>query len=210
MGRKMASVEASCLSPSVMSWFGQELETRGIDAVIYTRYILSILQQEDSGDVEHWEAQFFPPGKMHPSPSGFHLHHDPSPPPTTRTSPASGSRGRAVTGKGRKTDKKKDRSAEELKKLAAVECLMSVSDQVSVLWPVSVCEQRGSVCASENQRRLRALFLEYNGNCLLFFQESGIENLVDELYLKLKEQEALRGTKMKLVTLNIGLGPLTI
>ena len=35
---------------SVASWLGSQLEQRGIDAVIYTRYILSILQQ-DSIDI---------------------------------------------------------------------------------------------------------------------------------------------------------------
>ena len=34
------------LSASLQSWLGQELENRGIDAVVYTRHILSILQQD--------------------------------------------------------------------------------------------------------------------------------------------------------------------
>ena len=42
---KMAS------TTSVQNWLGQELETRGVDAVVYTRYILSIFQQ-DSFDLE--------------------------------------------------------------------------------------------------------------------------------------------------------------
>ncbi|XP_077992217.1 uncharacterized protein LOC144446344 [Glandiceps talaboti] len=41
----------TCTLPSVQSWLGRELELRGIDAMIYTRYILSILQQENR-DVE--------------------------------------------------------------------------------------------------------------------------------------------------------------
>ncbi len=130
MGRKMASIEAGSLSPSVMSWFGQELEMRGIDAVIYTRYILSILQQEDPGDLD-LEAKFFPPLKKQLTPGSVYLE-----PPAVRLSPAAGSRGRSCSssgGKGRKTDKKKGITSEELKKLAAVECLLSVSDEVPVL-----------------------------------------------------------------------------
>ena len=138
MGRKMASIETSSLSPSVLSWFGHELETRGIDAVIYTRYILSILQQEDPSDAEHWEAQFFPPCKKQTqaantgSSTATSAHAEPSPPATSgssSSSPATGSRGRS-SGKGRKSDKKKGFSTEDLKKSAAVECLLSVSDEV--------------------------------------------------------------------------------
>ena len=41
----------AALPASIKTWLGQQLELRGIDAVIYTRYILSILQQ-DSRDLE--------------------------------------------------------------------------------------------------------------------------------------------------------------
>ena len=114
MGCKMASIEANSLSSSVMSWFGQELETRGIDAVIYTRYILSILQQEDDpcSDVEHWEAQFFPPRKntnnTTASGGSVSVHADSSTPPTsTSSSPATGNNRGRSSGNGRKSEKKK-------------------------------------------------------------------------------------------------------
>ena len=38
------SMEAA-LPSSVQSWLGQQLELRGIDSLIYTRYIISLLQQ---------------------------------------------------------------------------------------------------------------------------------------------------------------------
>ena len=137
----MASIEANSLSPSVMSWFGQELETRGIDAVIYTRYILSILQQEDdpcSDVTEHWEAQFFPPCKNNANSNAnayggaASVHANSSTPPTSTTScPATGNNRSRSSGKGRKSEKRKTVSSEELKKSAAIECLLSVSDEVS-------------------------------------------------------------------------------
>ena len=50
------------LSTPVQNWLGHELESRGIDAVIYTRYILSILQQ-DNYDIEVTEDFFSPTRK---------------------------------------------------------------------------------------------------------------------------------------------------
>ena len=46
--------------PALQLWLGQELEMRGIDAVIYTRYILSILQQ-DSFEPDAEFDPFVPP-----------------------------------------------------------------------------------------------------------------------------------------------------
>lgn len=93
---------------AVGRWLGRELELRGIDAVVYTRYILSILLQEDP--LLHEDApDFFPPRKA---------KHDP-----------------AVKGRGRKVGGAKRHSgewdSEKMKKLAAIECLMSVTDEVS-------------------------------------------------------------------------------
>ena len=110
------------LSPvsSVQHWLGHELEIRGIDAVVYTRYILSLLQH-DSPDAasELTEAKFFPPA-----------HRDAAA-ATARLSPGSNTRGRS----GKKTaDRRRSTgpsTADELKKTAAVECLLSVSDEVS-------------------------------------------------------------------------------
>ena len=111
------------LSPvsSVQHWLGHELEIRGIDAVVYTRYILSLLQH-DSPDAasELTEAKFFPPA-----------HRDAAAAATARLSPGGTTRGRS----GRKTaDRRRSTgasTADELKKTAAVECLLSVSDEVS-------------------------------------------------------------------------------
>ena len=108
---KMAMSSVAGLT-SLHAWLGQELEMRGIDAVIYTRYILSILQQDayvgDDLDLVA-DTHFFPPSKRDLV--------------RTRAPKAS-----------RRADKRKSSEAvdcEERKKSAAVECLLSLSDEVS-------------------------------------------------------------------------------
>ena len=109
----------SVLSTSVHNWLGRELELRGIDAVIYTRYILSILQQ-DNLDAELGEAVFFPPSKK------------------SLLSPALFSNSPAAQFNAKKNRKKststpsQDLNAEQRKKSAAVECLLSVTDEVII------------------------------------------------------------------------------
>eukprot|EP00058_Branchiostoma_floridae_P023536 XP_002609026.1 hypothetical protein BRAFLDRAFT_84842 [Branchiostoma floridae] len=83
----------------VQSWLGQELEMRGIDAMIYTRYILSILLQEDVDEMAEVDID---------GGSGF------------------GRKMGYVKVKGKKKGRV---DKEELKKTAAVQCLQSVSDQ---------------------------------------------------------------------------------
>ncbi len=102
IGQKL-SLEGS-LPTSVHHWLGQQLETRGIDAVIYTRYILSLLQNDT---YETDSAADYYPSSRHSIYAGVT--------PATRTQPAKG---------------KRKRSDEELRKLAAVECLLAVSDEV--------------------------------------------------------------------------------
>lgn len=89
---------------SVQSWFGHELEIRGIDAVVYTRYIISLLKQDqvelDPGetDADHLWGRKYDLRRI----------------------------------RGKKSEKKKGQgvSEEDLKKSAAVECLMAISDEV--------------------------------------------------------------------------------
>lgn len=104
------SLEAALPPSSVQSWLGQELELRGIDSLVYTRYIISLLQQ-DSLDVG--------------------VDADKS-----LLWPRKGSLRRKVRGllKTDRHDRKKSpvASSEERKKLEAVECLLSISDEVSV------------------------------------------------------------------------------
>ena len=106
------SLDAAMPVSSVQSWLCQELETRGIDAMVYTRYILSILQQ-DSFDLEH-AAQ-------------------PDPFCSRKTSPIAvtprGSHG-GKTRAGKKAERRWSCNGEELKKTAAVECLLSATDEV--------------------------------------------------------------------------------
>ena len=127
------------LSSSVTSWLGHELELRGIDAMIYTRYILSILQQDDLTFDLH-DADFFPqlkkgtvsvpkvvtPGGAASGTGGSACSH----------SCSGGDKGAKAKGRGRKGDSLKRRSAEmdseKLKKSAAVECLLSVTDEVGM------------------------------------------------------------------------------
>ncbi len=91
--------------PALQTWLGKELEVRGIDAVIYTRYILSILQQE------HFELETDPERDLFAAP-----HHR-----------------REVRAKGKRQQGKRRRSswtAEDLKKNAVLECLQSVTGEV--------------------------------------------------------------------------------
>lgn len=94
---------------SVQRWLGHELEVRGIDAVIYTRYILSILQQ-DSLDVDYQDV-FQPPKK--------------------KDAPIMVQKNKARTGKKSEKRRSEEFGSEEKKKSAAVKCLLSVADGVS-------------------------------------------------------------------------------
>ena len=98
----MASSVSARLPASVHSWLDHELEQRGIDAVIYTRYILSLLQQ----DQREWEVVDAPPSKREAR-SKFPI-------------------------KWRPTRTKRRRSEEEVKKSAVIECLMSLSESEEV------------------------------------------------------------------------------
>ena len=116
MGRNIPLDTSAMLSPvsSVQHWLGHELEIRGIDAVVYTRYILRLLQHDSpEGPSEITEARFFP---------FLPIHRDPvvSPGGAVRSGRRAGERRRSTVMS----------TADDLKKTAAVECLLSVSDQV--------------------------------------------------------------------------------
>ena len=91
-------------SDSVHSWLGHQLELRGIDSIIYTRYVITLLQQ-DVSELEHSEREDLWERKTE-----------------------------AKRNKDKKEGKKKSSSIseEDKRKTAAVECLLSVSDEVSV------------------------------------------------------------------------------
>nr|CAD7452033.1 unnamed protein product [Timema tahoe] len=85
---------------AVQDWLDEQLEARGIDAVVYTRYILSLLQR-DSVDLPD-DTLSLSPGK-----------------------------GKEIGRRGRKRARREDVwDCERLKRSAAVECLMSASDQL--------------------------------------------------------------------------------
>lgn len=92
------SMEAA-LPSSVQSWLGQQLELRGIDSHVYTRYIISLLQQ-DPEDLDGYDNEidlFF----------------------TTKLD--------TKRWKAKKVEKRKPVfSEEEKKKKAAIECLTAV------------------------------------------------------------------------------------
>ncbi|XP_069600902.1 uncharacterized protein KIAA0232 homolog isoform X5 [Ranitomeya imitator] len=87
----------------VQTWLGQELEKCGIDAMIYTRYVLSLLLHDNYDyDLQDQENYIF----------------------------AGWEKGACKKwGKGKK--KSSDLSMEEMKKQAAVQCLLSASDESS-------------------------------------------------------------------------------
>ncbi|KAG8591376.1 hypothetical protein GDO81_000150 [Engystomops pustulosus] len=87
----------------VQTWLGQELEKCGIDAMIYTRYVLSLLLHDSYDyDLQEQENDIF----------------------------AGWEKGACKKwGKGKK--KSSDLSLEEMKKQAAVQCLLSASDESS-------------------------------------------------------------------------------
>ncbi|KAG8453469.1 hypothetical protein GDO86_000194 [Hymenochirus boettgeri] len=87
----------------VQAWLGQELEKCGIDAMIYTRYVLSLLLHDSYDyDLQEQENDIF---------LGWE-------------------KGACKKwGKGKK--KSSDLSVEEMKKQAAVQCLLSASDETS-------------------------------------------------------------------------------
>uniref|UniRef100_T1IIT0 C3H1-type domain-containing protein n=1 Tax=Strigamia maritima TaxID=126957 RepID=T1IIT0_STRMM len=88
---------------SVQDWLDHELEVRGIDAVVYTRYILSILQQDN----ELVDTELF---------SGVAKRNPQESPGGKEKSKLS-------------ADRLKLLNCDEMKKSAAIECLMSVSEQ---------------------------------------------------------------------------------
>lgn len=105
--------------PALQTWLGKELEVRGIDAVIYTRYILSILQQD------HFEVETDPDREMF---TASHHHHR-----------------KEVRVKGKRQPGKRRRSswtAEDLKKHAVLECLQSVTGEVGCLESIHYCKTR--------------------------------------------------------------------
>jgi len=110
------------LSGSLQSWLDHELEVRGIDAMVYTRYILSILQT-DSFEAELGEADFFPPSRKGTVSASCSI------PGVVLT--------KNYYQKGRNSEKKftvcQNMDSEQRKKSAAVECLLSVSDEVSLV-----------------------------------------------------------------------------
>lgn len=98
----------AAMPASVQDWLDHELEMRGIDAVVYTRYILSILQQENF-ECEPLEGELFPSGSKR----------------NLKEAPVGKGKGKSKL----RADRHKLLDCEEMKKSAAVECLMSVSEQ---------------------------------------------------------------------------------
>lgn len=95
------SMEAA-LPSSVQSWLGQQLELRGIDSLVYTRYIISLLQQEpeDQDGYDNEIDSFFTP-KLD-----------------------------SKRWRCKKLERKKyNISEEEKKKKAAIECLTAISEE---------------------------------------------------------------------------------
>ena len=88
--------------PALQSWLGQELELRGIDAVIYTRYILSILQQDS----------FEPDTEFDPFLTQKEV--------------------RSTKGKVHPRKFRKSWTADDWKKYAVLECLQAVTDKVRI------------------------------------------------------------------------------
>jgi hypothetical protein len=106
-------------STSVGHWLGHELELRGIDAVVYTRYILSILLRDDFHlDIREPDfPDFFPPSKKAAKQVALEEHR--------------------VRGRTKRFDLKArlgEFDSEMMKKSAAVECLKSVTDEVGVFF----------------------------------------------------------------------------
>ncbi|XP_071090960.1 uncharacterized protein [Haliotis cracherodii] len=96
---RMSLEAAMPLSDSVLTWLGHQLELRKIDSVIYTRYVISLLQQ-DMADIDSTDRDEF-----------WDIKKD------------------SKKAKERRDVKKKPVSEEERRKNAAVECLLSVSDE---------------------------------------------------------------------------------
>ena len=116
-----STTSAMLTFPALQSWLGKELEVRGIDAVIYTRYILSILQQ-DHFEVEADDDPDLPLPHRKEAVHHHHHHHQ------QRQGGLSGKSGGG--GGGKRQHQKRRRSswtAEDLKKNAVLECLHSVT-----------------------------------------------------------------------------------
>lgn len=94
----------TALPPSIQSWLGHELEIRGIDSIVYSRYIIQLLQDDDLEDLEC-------PDYMDLI---FSQKLD----------------GKKI--KAKKFDKHKV-NTEERKKNAAIECLQAVSEEVCII-----------------------------------------------------------------------------
>ncbi|TRZ24082.1 hypothetical protein HGM15179_003015 [Zosterops borbonicus] len=92
-----------CLSDAMQTWLGQELEKCGIDAMIYTRYVLSLLLHDSYDyDLQEQENDIF---------LGWEKG--------------------AYKKWGKSKKKCSDLTLEEMKKQAAVQCLRSASDESS-------------------------------------------------------------------------------
>lgn len=88
------------LSSLVQKWFGYQLEIRGIDFVIYFRYIIYFLQQDDD-EIQDYVDFFF----------NFKVE-------------------KKYQCKVVRYDKKKVKNSEERKKFVVIECLQVVFDEV--------------------------------------------------------------------------------
>ncbi|CAN2388581.1 ATP binding [Pristimantis euphronides] len=110
----------------VQTWLGQELEKCGIDAMIYTRYVLSLLLHDSYDyDLQEQENDIF----------------------------AGWEKGACKKwGKGKK--KSSDLSMEEMKKQAAVQCLLSASDESSGIETLveELCSKLKDLQSSEGDR----------------------------------------------------------
>ncbi|XP_072177588.1 uncharacterized protein [Diadema setosum] len=128
---KMAS------TASVQSWLGQELETRGVDAVVYTRYILSIFQQ-DSFDLEQDPELMAgqsslpsarPHTHYHPKGSMGHVGGSSGSNSSNHRHQTASTRREKGKGRGKARNHIRWQSPEDLRKDAVVKCLQSVTEK---------------------------------------------------------------------------------
>ncbi|XP_061047940.1 uncharacterized protein KIAA0232 homolog isoform X6 [Eubalaena glacialis] len=109
----------------VQTWLGQELEKCGIDAMIYTRYVLSLLLHDSYDyDLQEQENDIF---------LGWEKG--------------------AYKKWGKSKKKCSDLTLEEMKKQAAVQCLRSASDEVSSVYEARCTGERNSGAKSNGFRR---------------------------------------------------------
>ncbi|CAJ0921361.1 unnamed protein product [Ranitomeya imitator] len=149
----------------VQTWLGQELEKCGIDAMIYTRYVLSLLLHDNYDyDLQDQENYIF----------------------------AGWEKGACKKwGKGKK--KSSDLSMEEMKKQAAVQCLLSASDEVSgrVVLLNNIIDFTMS-CTRKWEKNSKC----GDSECGDTKYSSGIETLVEELCSKLKDLQSSQGDQL--------------